>query len=701
MRPETPRWRLDRAPLSYVFSVAVMAAAILLTLAVKPLLQQTVLALYLAALIITAWYAGVRPSIVALLLAVVATDLWIIQPFGTVVIGSLWDAIPLVVLIGMGLLIIAISSRARSSEDALRVHATELAEQAAELEQQMESTQALQVELELANDQLEGANRALEVNREFLEEAQRTAHLGSWDWDIRNNVVSWSDELYRLYGMEPGSQPVSFETYLAAVHPDDREMVALQVRRALEDHQLYVFDHRALNPDGSVRWIEGRGRVVLDDSGTPVRMVGSGQDVTARRRASDAQRFLAEAGQILSSDLDYRLTLKNIADLAVRHVADWCAIAIGDETGRHENIAVAHRDPARVKWAEEWAMIHPPRFDNPTGVSNVLRTRRSELHPSITPELLAQSGASNEELRVIRELGLRSVMVVPMVARDRIVGAITFISAESAREFTRDDLWLAERLAGRAALAIDNARLFEEARDARDTAEQANRAKMDFLAAMSHEFRTPLNAIAGYAQLLEIGLYGELTPDQREVLGRLQRSQHHLLGLVEQVLGFARVEAGKLELQRAEVVVNEVIAHAAEMMTPQLQAKSLEFVCEFDDPSVRVWADEERLQQILVNLLTNAVKFTGSGGHIRINCEVERESVCISVADTGVGIPPDKLETVFEPFAQLPQPREKRSSGVGLGLAIARDLARAMGGDLTAASAVGKGSVFSLTLPRV
>jgi PAS domain S-box-containing protein len=666
----------------------------------QPLLQHTVLALYLASMIVIAWYAGFGPAVLALILSMIATNLWVIQPRGLLAAGSLRDVVPLVVLTLLGLLIITVSNRARRGERALLVQAQELEEQSTELEQQMESTQSLQIELEIANEHLERANRDLEQNREFLEQAQRSAQLGSWEWDIAADEVVWSDELFRVYGMEPGSVEVNFDTFLAAVHPDDRATVADAVQTALRTHEPFSFDHRVVQPDGTVRWVEGRGHVVVDGAGNPVRMLGSGQDVTERRRTADAQRFLAEAGQTLSGALDYRTTLRNVANLAVRDVADWCSIATGDSSGRYENIAVAHRDPDRVRWAEEWAKVHPPQFDAPTGVPNVLRTGRSELYAEITPEMLEQSGVTGNELRAIQELGLYSAMVVPMIARGHVVGAITFISAESRRRFNADDLWLAERLAGRAALAIENARLYQGAQEARETAEQANRAKMDFLAAMSHEFRTPLNAIAGYAQLLEIGLYGELSDEQREVLARLQRSQHHLLGLVEQVLGFARVEAGKVELHPVDVPVSGAIDHASELTAPQLRAKNLAFVCDLRDEGVKVRADEDGFHQILVNLLTNAVKFTEDGGRITVDCRLADHSVEITVADTGVGIAAEQLETVFEPFAQLPQAREKRSSGVGLGLAISRDLARAMGGDLTVASEPGKGSVFTLTLPR-
>ncbi len=683
----------------YAFAVLCTAIAAGLALVAQPFLRQTVLAAFLAALIVVARYAGTGPAILALLLSGIVADGVFIPPEGALGFRSPADTAPLVILVLLGALIVFVSHRARRDEWQLRVQAAELMEQAVELEQQMESTQSLQIELELTNEQLESANRELERNREFLEQAQRSASLGSWEWDIAVDEVTWSDELYRIYGFEPRSVAVTFETFTEFLHPDDRETVVRTVQESLRSQAAFSLDYRIVRQDGVVRWLEGRGRVICDESGKPVRMVGSGQDITERRRAAEAQRFLAEAGETLGSSLDYAHTLSTVANLAVRELADWCSIAIGDSSGRYENIAVAHRNPDRVKWAEEWTKAHPPRYDAPTGTPNVLRTGKPEVYPRIPPEMLRAAVESDEELRALETLGLYSAMTVPMIARGRTLGVITFISAESRREFNSDDLWLAQRLAGRAAFAVDNARLYEEARQLQEVAEQANRAKMDFLAAMSHEFRTPLNAIAGYAQLLELGVHGELTTDQREFLERLQRSQRHLLGLVEEVLSFARIEAGTVRYDLTEVTLKDLVARATEMTAPQMRSKQLDFALEAGDGEIRVCADAARVEQILINLLSNAVKFTEDGGRITVGCRQDDGEVVVSVADTGIGIPGDQLEAVFEPFAQLPHAGSKRSSGVGLGLAISRDLARAMGGDITVVSAVGTGSTFTLRLP--
>jgi signal transduction histidine kinase len=245
----------------------------------------------------------------------------------------------------------------------------------------------------------------------------------------------------------------------------------------------------------------------------------------------------------------------------------------------------------------------------------------------------------------------------------------------------------------------EHARLRSEAESARDAAQAANRAKSEFLAAMSHELRTPLNAIAGYTELLQIGVHGQLNDKQQDDLARIQRSQKHLLSLINDVLNFAKLEAGKVQLYPQTVRVDMLVSTVEAMIAPQLRSRDLHFSrhCDADVPNV--FCDPDKTEQILLNLLSNAAKFTTAGGSIDVSARGANESVQISVHDTGVGIAPDKLDVIFEPFVQIERNLTQNVDGAGLGLAISRDLARAMGGELSVESEVGVGSTFSLTLP--
>jgi PAS domain S-box-containing protein len=238
-----------------------------------------------------------------------------------------------------------------------------------------------------------------------------------------------------------------------------------------------------------------------------------------------------------------------------------------------------------------------------------------------------------------------------------------------------------------------------EAEAARSEAEKASRAKSEFLAVMSHELRTPLNAIDGYAELLELEVRGPITPAQRQDIRRIRRSQKHLLALINDVLNFVRLDAGTVRYEIRDFDLADAIRGVEDVTTPQLHARQLRFVRRDCDTGVRVRADREKVEQILVNLMTNAIKFTEPNGEITLECERRGAVVAVSIRDTGRGIPADKLSAIFEPFVQVARSAGAPSEGVGLGLAISRELSRSMGGDLVAESVIGKGSTFTLTLP--
>jgi PAS domain S-box-containing protein len=239
-----------------------------------------------------------------------------------------------------------------------------------------------------------------------------------------------------------------------------------------------------------------------------------------------------------------------------------------------------------------------------------------------------------------------------------------------------------------------------EAEASQAEADAANRAKTEFLAVMSHELRTPLNAIAGYAELLRMGIRGPVTAEQLDDLERITRSERTLLSLVNDILNYARMEAGQVEYADERVVVAALLADIEALLSPQLRAKNLRFTLGSCNPDLAMRADADKVRQILVNLMSNAVKFTSPGGSVDLTCQCDAIHVRLLVRDTGIGIPPEKLQVIFEPFVQLDRSLTNTKEGSGLGLAISRDLARAMGGDIAAESSVARGSTFILTMPR-
>ncbi|HUQ81064.1 MAG TPA: PAS domain S-box protein [Gemmatimonadaceae bacterium] len=311
----------------------------------------------------------------------------------------------------------------------------------------------------------------------------------------------------------------------------------------------------------------------------------------------------------------------------------------------------------------------------------------------------------SEMAPVLRSTGFEGFVALPVQSGNRPAAGLSF-SFANRREFDAEDRAFLETLAAQAGQALERARLVEAERAARAEAEAASRVKSEFLATMSHELRTPLNAIGGYAQLLEMGLRGAVSDAQRADLERIQRSQRHLLSVINEVLNYARLESGAVTYDVRPTVVGDVVATTIPLVEPQRAAKRLALEVRLPElggrPGLHVLADRDKLQQVLLNLLSNAVKFTPEGGRVIVEFLPEpdaRGMAEVRVIDNGVGIPADKLDAIFEPFVQVGRSLNSPGEGTGLGLAISRDLARGMGGDLTVESEAGAGSTFTLALP--
>src|SRR5437868_11979766 len=305
-------------------------------------------------------------------------------------------------------------------------------------------------------------------------------------------------------------------------------------------------------------------------------------------------------------------------------------------------------------------------------------------HPQNELRIATREGRFEEEgWRVRKDGSMFWANVVITAVRDETGELLGF--AKVTRDLTE------RRNAEQRALA-DARRLAE--------AESANAAKAEFLTAMSHELRTPLNAIGGYTELLSLGLGGPISAEQVDYLERIRHSQQHLMGIISDLLNFSRIEAGHLTYDIDPVGLSQVVQSVVPLVEPQATAKGITLIIDPTDDDCSVLADRAKTDQILLNLLSNAVKFTNPGGTVRVTCRTEERHASIEVTDSGVGIPTDKIEAIFEPFVQLGRSLSSAHEGTGLGLAISRDLARAMNGNLTAASKVGKGSTFRLELPR-
>jgi len=1040
----------------YAVAIGVTLLALAVAFPIASYLQRVVFVLFWPAVISAAWFGGVGPAVLSSVLSVLLADYYLIGP-GQLALTSPEDLIPfgafLFASTGVALLTDATRTARRTAARAAAQNAElahELERQAAELEQQLEESQVLSEELEQSTEELAERTTAAETAETFtkgiLDSITHPFVVHDADWHFRYI----NDPAAAVFRQSPrASHDPPIGRVLWEVYPDivgtafEREM-----RRAAAERRPAAFE--AFYPARG-EWL-ALSCFPLADGGLATQWI----DITARRRAEEAERYLTRASQVLGSSLDYETTLRQLAQVVVPELADWCAVHIVEEDGVPRELAVAHVDPEKVAWAAEISRRYPPRLDAATGVPNVLRTARPEIYPDITDEMIAAGAIDEEHLRLSRRLGLKSALIVPLVSNRRAIGALVLASAESGRRYSEHDLPLASELARRAATAVEHARLhrqavasgaaaqramrsvnrlyslaarltgaatppavadamlaeaaetfsaergtvsliaededttravaafgysedalrqwrsyslrgtvsatresvetgrgvfiesladararypqvapyfeaagtetavvlpivtgwrvrgvitlawtkvhaipaderefmerfaiqsgqafararafeaeriarerterlqsltaaladagserevahivvshlrdvlepmavaifrveddeerrshlvmmdesgvdptsrarfqslaldgdsplaelvrqretvflsdvpafrarfpnwpaqgrpagqeawvgipliastgrplgamalgFTESRSfdpdlrryvgsignqatqafervrlletehaARQAAEEANRAKTQFLATMSHELRTPLNAISGYAELLSLGLRGPTTPEQREDLGRIMRSQRHLLSVINDILNFARLETGHLEYHLSNVRAADLLGDLESLIRPQLAAKTLEFSSEPVPDDIMVRADAEKVRQVLLNLMANAVKFTAPGGHIRISYEYDATRLYLRVTDTGIGIPTDRRGAIFEPFVQLHRTLAQPSEGTGLGLSISRDLARGMGGELTVESEPGIGSTFTLVLER-
>jgi PAS domain S-box-containing protein len=451
----------------------------------------------------------------------------------------------------------------------------------------------------------------------------------------------------------------------------------------------------------------------IDDSGAPIRnergeligVVLVFRDVS-RSKADRARRdFLGQAGEALVSSLDYQATLGTVARLAVPAIADWCVVDILEPGAKAPyQAAVAHADARKLDFARELGKKYPSDPAANSGAPAVMRSGRSELYRQIPRELLDRAARDEEHRRLIRELGLRSAMIVPLRSRDRTLGAMTFVHAESGRTYDEEDLAFVEDFARRAAMAIENAlalRQIEAARaqerKLRAEAEVASRAKDEFLAMVSHELRTPLNAILGWTVMLR----GQSGADNLERgLAVIERNARAQAKLIEDVLDVSRIISGKLALSLLPTVVGDTVCASIETVMPAAQAKNITITASVPAEPITIVADAQRIQQVVWNLLSNAVKFTPKGGRIELCVTLAGSDVRIEVSDSGEGIRKDSLPYVFEPFLQADTSTTRRHGGLGLGLAIVKQLVSAHGGTVSAHSdGPGNGATFVVELP--
>ena len=493
-----------------------------------------------------------------------------------------------------------------------------------------------------------------------------------------------------------------------AGQPETELTLQFRIRATGERRWSAIKAQPVFNADGSVRFAVNiwhdltetiERQQALEETGSQLEETAAELEATVQQleeRTEEAEarasrhKFLAEAGRMLAASLETEDTLRMIVHLAVPRLAEWADVSLVEDDGSLKRLEVAHADPAKLRYALDLDRRFPrdPQLD---AGYRVARTGVAEIYPDIPDELLRAAAQSDEHYQVIKELDLRSAMIVPMKVQNHVLGIISFIRTSGQKAYDQEDLEFAESLAARSALALANARLYREA-------QEANRTKSDFLAVMSHELRTPLTAIFGYAELLSTGVAGDMTTTQRAHLDRIHASAAQLLTIIEDILAYARTEAGRDQVHADSFQLSEVIHDAVLVVKPNVEKKGLQLEVQIAQ-DVRLHTDRAKLRQIVINLVSNAVKFTESG-EIAIRTSPVRQDVLeITVEDTGIGIDPQDHDRIFEPFRQLEPSMTRKVGGTGLGLAVSRRFATLLGGTLSVQSQPGSGSRFTLHVP--
>ena len=543
------------------------------------------------------------------------------------------------------------------------------------------------------------------IERESRESAERlslaleAAHLGDWSWDALTDVVTLSDRAAEIFGIPPGPH-MTWTRLRDLIHEEDREKARLAVERTIAERIDYDIEYRVIQPYGNQRWIAAKGRATYDPEGQAGGIIGIVQDITERRQAEaqleeerETLEIINKTGRMLSAELDLERLVQRLTDAATEIVnAEFGAFFynVPDEHDGSYQLYALSGVPR-----ERFANFPMPRVTEllePTyrgeGVIRIADVKQDPRYGKHSPYF----GMPEGHLPVV------SYLAVPVVSRSGEALGGLFFGHSRPDIFTERHERIIAGLAGQAAIAMDNARLFESAFKARQDAETANRIKDEFLATVSHELRTPLNAIFGWARLLKSG---KLDPANiAQAVETIERSARAQGQIIEDILDVSRIITGKIRLDISPIEIAPVIEAAVDSLRPTAEARMVRLQTVLDTQQNLVLGDTNRLQQVIWNLLSNAIKFTPKNGRVQVALERIDSHVEIKVSDTGKGISREFLPYVFERFRQADSSTTREYGGLGLGLAIVRHLVELHGGSVAANSpGEGLGATFTVRLP--
>ena len=494
--------------------------------------------------------------------------------------------------------------------------------------------------------QLEKAYNSLKESEAGLAEAQRIAHIGSWDWDLVNGVVNWSDELYRIYGRDPHKSGATYDELLNYVHPDDRDNVDNVIKKGLNG-EPHAIDYRIILANGEERTVHSQAEVIFDEVNIPIQVKGVIQDITEHKKSEEKIQILANIVES-SNDAIGTISLDGI-------ITSW-------NTGAEQVYGYS----AEEILGKPISIIAPPHLNKETQNLSEKIKQGEQIHRYETLRL-----RKNEKMICV------SITLSPVFDTHRELTAVSFISRDITMIKEAEEKFIQEK----------------------QIAEVANCAKSEFLANMSHELRTPLNSIIGFSDLLYEQAYGELNEKQLRSVENVSKSGKHLLNLINDILDISKVEAGKLELDYKDFELASKLNMIRNLLSPIADRKNIKIEIEMDNKLRSIRADEDRFIQIMYNLVDNAIKFSYEKGLVRIEARKKGDLVEITVKDTGIGIKAEDQDKLFKPFSQIGPFSSKISQGTGLGLSLVKQIVHLHGGYIWFRSNLGEGSTFAFTIP--
>lgn len=595
------------------------------------------------------------------------------------------------------------------------------------------------------------AYQDLESTQDQLNQILEAGSIGAWVWDVETKTIKGDANVADFYGLDPElvAKGLPGEVYNGALHPEDRARVKREFAAILTKAERYESEYRTVDAKGNIHWLIVRG-TTASNSPKQRYLPGIMIDITDRKRAEENLKFLTSATAQFSASLNYRTTLTTIANMVVPRIADWCSIELVE--GDHlQQVAIAHKDPEKVKWAVELRKRQgDPTLGDGSGSAQVVATSKPIHLPYVSEELIRSSARSEEELKILLELGFNSVISVPMKLDHKVVGVLTLVSTESKFHYAPADVELAQTVANRAALAVYNATLYQQAKTElrerrklqielerfnteletrveqrtkqlqhtndglereirkRHAAERAldtyakelarsNQELQDFAYVASHDLQEPLRKIQAFGDLLESELSAEASESSREYLGRMRSAASRMSTLIQDLLAFSRVtmHARPNASVNLHTIVEEVVS--------DLEARIEDTKGTVEISSLpTVWADATHMRQLFQNLIGNALKFHRPDVPPVVKVYAKRpkpldKMYTIYIEDNGIGFDEKYVDRIFSVFQRLHGKEEYE--GTGIGLAVCRKIAERYGGTITAASKKGSGSTFKFSIP--